>query len=146
MTEVFELVDQLRYFSHLLDMIKIQQHLRLEDFSHDNAHLYVEQPDSNFSPERNFKVIAETVTEYEKMRYGIDPKVAREAGNRADILASYGCYRFNRGTKKIEDYLGKELMAELYGEKLMQKIKAIETIERLNIKNGNDKFSDYCLS
>lgn len=122
------------------------KHAKLEDFHKDNYHLYVEKPDPKFSPERNYKVISDTIVEYEKARYGIDPKVQAAAADRADILTSYGIYRFNRGTKKIEEYLGREMMAQIYGEKLMQRIKALETIKRLNIKNGNTKFSDYYLT
>jgi hypothetical protein len=122
------------------------KHFQLKDFHPDNYHLYVEKPDPNFSAKKNYAVIQETIKEYDKMYYGIDPKVAAAAADRADILTSYGIYRFGRGTKKIEGYLGKHWMAKIYGEKLMEKIKIMDTIRKLNRAAGNTKFLDYYLN
>ena len=120
---------------------------KLEDFNKDNWHLYVEKPDSNFSPQRNKAVVNEIIKEYETDRLGIDPKVQRAAGERADILASWSKYKLDvGGEKQLEQWLGRENLARIYGEKLCEKIKAIDTIRRLNIKNGNTKFSDYYLT
>lgn len=119
---------------------------KLEEFNKDNWHLYEKNPESNFSPERNRAIINQTIVEYEKDKFGIAPAVQKAAGDRADILASWAKYKLDiGGGKQLEEWLGRENLARLYGEELCQRIKAMETIKRLNIKNGNSKFSDYYL-
>jgi hypothetical protein len=124
-----------------------QKHFALQDFHKDNWRLYEKNPDRNFSPERNYAIINETIKEYEKMRYGVDPNVTKAAGNVADIMACYGVYRLGGGgTKKLEQYLGKDWMKRIYGERLMDKIKAMKAYEKLQIAKGNDKYKDYILN
>lgn len=121
-------------------------HYQLTDFSKDNYRLYVEKPDPNFSPERNYAVIKGVITDYEQMRYTINPIVVKSAGDRADILASFAKYKLDiGGGKQIEEWLGKERMAEIYGEKLMSKIRIMETVKRLNRAKGNTKFESFYL-
>ncbi len=77
------------------------------------------------------------------MQNVLSPKTIKEAGDRADILASYGVYRFSRGTKKIEEYLGKQWMSKIYGEQLIEKIRVMDSIRRLNKSRGNTKFENF---
>lgn len=121
-----------------------QKHFTITDFNEDNWHLYNLEPDPDFSPEHNYAVIRETIEDYEKMRYGIDEKVQAAAEDRADILAAFAKYKLDLGgEKKIEQFLGKKRMNEIYGEKLLEKIRMMESIKRLNKAKGNDKFEDY---
>lgn len=123
-----------------------QKHFAITDFHEDNWHLYEIEPDPDFSPEHNYAVIQKTIEDYEKMRYGIDEKVQRAAEDKADILASFAKYKLDQGgEKKIEQFLGKKRMAEIYGEKLLEKIRLLESTKRLNEAKGNDKFKDYYL-
>jgi len=123
-----------------------QKHFQLTDFSSDNYHLLEENPDPNFSPERNYAVINGTIKKYRELRFGINPKVSKAAGDRADILASYGIYRFNKGTKSFDDYMGKGWEKKVYSEKLLESLKIVDTIRRLNLAKGNTKFGDHYLT
>lgn len=116
----------------LLVPTDIMKHFNLGDFSSDNYHLYVEKPDPNFSPEHNFAVIQETIDEYEKNRYGVNEKVQDAAADRADILASFAKYKLdNGGEKKLEQWLGKKRLAEIYGEQLTEKLRLLKASEQL---------------
>ncbi len=123
-----------------------QQHFELKDFHSDNYHLFNENPDPDFSAKRNYAVINGTIEKYKKMRFGVNPKVTKAAEDRADILASYGIYRFNVGTKSFTDYMGKGWEKKVYSEKLLQKIKVMDSIKKLNRARGNTKFEDYYLT
>lgn len=113
------------------------QHISIEDFNKDNWHLFVDKPDPDFSPEHNRAVIQQTIDEYEKLRYGVADKTKRDSQDRADILASFAKYKLDLGgEKKIEGYLGKARMRELYGEKLFQKVKMLESVKRLSKVKG----------
>lgn len=105
------------------------------------------KPDPDFSPEHNYAVIRGTIEKYEKMRYGVADTVRANAEDRADILASFAKYKLDLGgEKKIEQFLGKKRMAEIYGEKLIEKLKMLESTKRLNKVKGNTKFEDYYLT
>lgn len=121
-------------------------HFQLTDFHKDNYHLLNDKPDVDFSPEKNYAVINRTIEKYKKLRYGINPKVTKAAGDRADILASYGIYRFNKGTKSFDDYMGKGWEKRVYSEKLLEKLKIVDSIRRLNLARGNTKFGDHYLT
>ena len=120
------------------------KHFQLQDFHEDNYHLLVDDP--NFNPQRNYNVIFNTIEKYRKMRYGVNPKVTKAAEDRADILASYGVYRFNVGTKSFDEYMGKGWETKIYSEKLLQKIKIMDSIRKLNRNRGNTKYEDYYLT
>lgn len=108
------------------------QNINITDFNPDNWHLYVEKPDPDFSPEHNRAVIQETLDEAEKRRKGVSDKTKQASENIGDILASFAKYKFDLGGgKKIEDYLGKKRMAEIYGEKLLEKLRLIESANKL---------------
>ena len=120
------------------------KHFQLQDFHEDNYHLLVDDP--NFNPQRNYNVIFNTIEKYRKMRYGVNPKVTKAAEDRADILASYGVYRFNVGTKSFDEYMGKGWEKKIYSEKLLQKIKIMDSIRKLSRNRGNTKYEDYYLT
>ena len=93
--------------------------------------------DPNFNPDRNKVIIAETIRETEATFNKLNEIRDKDGQNRMDIMSSYGIYRFNKGTKDIKDYLGRELYNKLIGEKLLEKVKTMDTVNRLS---GNDKF------
>lgn len=122
-------------------------HFELKDFHEDNYRLYVEEPDADFSPEKNYAVINGTIDKYRKTRFGIDPKVQEAAGDRADIIASWAKYKLDKGgEQQFEGWLGKRELARIYGEKLTEKLKVMDTVRRLNLAKGNTKFKDYYLT
>jgi hypothetical protein len=109
--------------------------------------LYVEKPEGDFSPERNYAVINDTIKDYEKMRYGVDNKVQENAANAADILTSWAKYKLDiGGGKQLEEWFGKENLARVYGEKLVEKLKFRDAIRKDNIRKGNTKLADFYLT
>lgn len=99
---------------------------------------FVEKPDPSFSPERNQKIFDETVRSATEYHNKIGRKISETLGIRTDIMAYYGDYVFNRGgSKTIDQYLGRNLVREMIGEKILEKVRAIETdnkLERGSIK------------
>ena len=91
----------------------------------------------NFNPDRNKAIIAETIRETEATFSKLQEIKDRDGQNRMDIMSSYGIYRFNKGTKGIKDYLGRKLYNQLIGERVLEKVKTMDTVNRLN---GNTKF------
>ncbi len=100
----------------------------------------VETPDSSFSPERNKALVQETLKEAEKFFKDISTALDAEAYNRMDMFGSYGVYRFNRGTKSFKEYLGHDLYKTLIGEKIMEKVRMMDTVNKLN---GNTKYKNF---
>lgn len=123
------------------------KHLQLKDFSSDNYRLRVEKPDKDFSPRRNYHVISQVLAENDRMQTQVHEDVVKNAGNVADILANFAKYKLDiGGEKQIEEYLGRGWMTKIYGDKLIEKIRNREALQRLNIKKGNDKFKNYYLT
>lgn len=107
----------------------------------------MEKDDTNFSAERNYAIIYGTIAEYEKMRYSLNEKVEKNAGNVADILSSFAKYKLDRdGGKQLEEWLGKENLGRIYGEKLLEKIRMFESIKKSNREKGNTKFENFYLT
>jgi hypothetical protein len=119
----------------------------LSDINPDNYRLYVEKPEKDFSAERNFAVINQVLEENDKMQKELDKKVKENAGNVADILTSFAKYKLDiNGGKQLEQWLGKENMKKIYGDKLLEKIRMLEIIRAENKKKGNTKFENYYLT
>jgi len=94
---------------------------------------FIEKPDSSFSPARNKAIIDETIKSTEKYFKNIGKILDDNIMNRIDILGSFGDYKLNRGgSKSFKDYAGKKLHAELIGERILSKIRALETANRLH--------------
>ena|SRR5258708_4031345 len=97
-----------------------------------------QNPDPDFSPERNKAVIERTMKEAENYHKLLASMKDKDLENRIDIISSYGDYRLNRSrTGKLRDYLGKEQYEALVGEHLMEKLRVAEATNRLN---GNTRF------
>ena len=93
---------------------------------------YVSKPDPSFSPARNKAIINETIQDTEKYFRNIGKVLNDNILNRIDILGSYGDYKLNRnGSKTFKDYAGKRLHSELIGERILSKIRALETANAL---------------
>lgn len=122
----------------------VDGHLELKDINPDNYRYYIEKPDVNFSRKRNYAIINEVLAENDKMQRSIDPKVIENAGVAADILSSFAKYKLDRdGGKQLEQWLGRENLARYYGDKLMSKIRIMESVAKLNRAKGNTMFNGY---
>lgn len=90
--------------------------------------------DPDFNPARNKAIIDETIKETEKFFADLHKLDDDESKKRIDIISSYGIYRFNKGTKDLKHFLGPKMYGELLGEKLRDKVRAIESVNRLGSK------------
>lgn len=97
----------------------------------EDSKYYIAKPDPNFSPARNKAIIEETIKDTEKFFNSMAVKVIDEINNRADILATYGVYRFNRGEKTFKDYVGKQMFQNLIGEKILDRVRLLEESNKL---------------
>lgn len=98
----------------------------------EDAKFYVHKPDSSFSPERNKAIINETIKETEAYFRGIGKAITDNLGTRIEIMTAFGDYKLNRsGEKNIKEYLGKELYGKIVGERILEKIRVAQSVERL---------------
>lgn len=87
--------------------------------------LYREDP--NYNVKKAEAIIQETIDEttaYFKKLNEID----EEGKERIDILVKYGAHRFNQGNKELKDWAGRKLYSRLVGEKILNRIKAGQTL------------------
>lgn len=91
----------------------------------------VETPDPNFSPQRNKAIIKETIEETDKFFALLQKAAVDGMGERLDMLSAYGVYRFNKGSMTFKDYMGKEAMKTIIGEKILEKIRILEANNKL---------------
>ena len=74
----------------------------------------------------------------------IDAKVRDNAGDIADILASFAKYKLIDGKgKQLEQWLGKERLTRIYGERLVEKLRVMDSVKRLNLARGNTIAGGY---
>lgn len=109
---------------------------------HPDDYKYIVKDAANFNPDRNRALIAQTIQEAEGRMKKVQEAVDHSLGERIEAVAHYGAYRFNRGTKKLKEYLGPKLWEKYIGEKLLEKIKVMRTANKLA---GNDKFETSVL-
>lgn len=103
---------------------------------------YIVKKADGFSPERNKAVIGETIRETERYFSKLQNVMDDNLGERIEMVAAYGCYRFNRGDKTIDQYLGKKLMSQMIGEKILEKIRAMKAADKLS---NTEKFRNHIL-
>lgn len=117
--------------------------MKTTDVSTKDYKYILSTPDESFSPERNQAIINETISETTKFFEELNKEFNENIAERTDILSSYAGYRFGQGTKSFKDYAGKKLHSRLIGEKLLAKVKVMESVNRLNGNTG--KFADTVL-
>lgn len=102
----------------------------------------IDKPDRNFSPKRNKAIIDQTIRQAEKFFKKTATVINESTMNKIDVVSTYGTYRFNRGTKSFRDYVGKKLYSELVGEKILQRVRVMDSVNKLS---GNTKYKNHIL-
>lgn len=92
---------------------------------------FIERPDATFSPARNKAVILETIQATDAYFKSLEDSHRGEIEDRMDILVSYAGHLDRSGTKKLKDYVGKELYSRLIGEKILSKYRALSSVDKL---------------
>lgn len=96
-------------------------------------------PEEGFSPERNQRAVNKAIDSGMKIEIELRKANRKEIEYRSDILSSYAMHQAQTGSsKRFETYMGKQHMTRIYGEQLLQKIKIMESVQRLNRANGNN--------
>lgn len=106
--------------------------MKTSDLDKRDYRYIVDKPDANFSPERNKAIIAQTIRETDEYFRKLNTVDDKDFQERVDILSSYSSHLYNKsGTKSLKNYLGRELYARIAGEKILARVKALESGDRL---------------
>ncbi len=63
---------------------------------------------------------------------GLHKKYQEGLDERTDVLTSFALYKFNKGGgKNFEQYAGRELRRKLVGERLLEKVRVLSTVDKL---------------
>lgn len=93
---------------------------------------FVQKPDPSFSPQRNAAIIQEVHDDTRKYFASLNKKFQDGFDERIDVLATFADYKFNRGGgKNFEQYAGRELRRRLVGERLLEKVRVLSTVDKL---------------
>jgi uncharacterized protein YbcC (UPF0753/DUF2309 family) len=79
--------------------------------------------DPNFNPDRNKKVVEDTIRKAEKLRQQKHKEYVESIRERSEAVTSYLLSEHGaRSNKSIEKYLGKQNLTYLRGEKIVETI------------------------
>lgn len=121
-----------------------QSALSISDIAPEDYKYIVDKPDRDFSPEKNRETIKKVIKDTEKFFNSLDSTLQKDKDNRIDVLSSYAMYTFSKsGHKTLDQYLGKQKMAELYGERIIEKLRILESIQQMNRENGNTDYQNF---
>lgn len=90
--------------------------------SRDFQKFYVKDP-TGFSPERNKFIIEKTIQEYEQKRRDTYKKFHEDIRERAVAVADYLRHLDSGKATSVEKYFGKQELARLRGEDVLNQIK-----------------------
>jgi hypothetical protein len=94
----------------------------------DNDKKYVlPEPDKDFNPDRNKRIIEGTILKYEKMREKKMKDFTNNLRVRTDAVATYLKSNAVDNGKPIEKYLGKRNMKELVGAEILEKLSRLKS-------------------
>lgn len=85
----------------------------------------VDKPSPNFSPERNKKVIAESIRKAEAKRRQAWKEWEKPARERTEALAFYLKHLDQGKNTSVEKYFGQEYLRYLRGQSLLQRVKKL---------------------
>lgn len=108
--------------------------MRTSDVDPKDYKYIVTKPDPSFSPKKNQAIIDETIREATKFFQETDAALGEGVEERIEAISYYATYRFNRGDKKIKDYLGRSTYEALVGEKMLSKLRVLDTLNKLQGK------------
>lgn len=116
--------------------------LTINDIDKKDYKYIVDRPDSTFNPAKNKAIIDATIKETEQYFKSLQDVFDDNLMERIEAVGAYGRYRLNRGGKKIKDYLGDRIYTEIVGEKILSKLRVMESVNKLN---QNHKYKNTIL-
>ena len=84
---------------------------------------YLDTPEEGFSPERNKKVIEESIFKAKVMKMKRDKDYVEQIRERSDAVASYLKHIMMGHEKGVEAYFGRQELARLRGQKIVEEVK-----------------------
>ncbi len=94
-------------------------------------------PEPGFDPRRNQMVMQKVIDSGVKVAVTLRRAQEKDMQHRVDVLATYARHAFNGGEKTLKQFVGVEGMKQIYGDKIMEKIRIMDSVRRLNMQNGN---------
>jgi hypothetical protein len=91
----------------------------------DYEKFYVLNPEPEFSPEHNKRVIEGSIKKYEAKQKEAMDTFRQGLGERSDMVASYLKSNAVQSNKPIDKYLGKAMMARLRGEEIIDRLQML---------------------
>jgi hypothetical protein len=84
---------------------------------------YLDVPEEGFSPERNKKVIEDSILKARMMKMQKNKDYVETIRERADAVASYLKHIMMGHEKGVESYFGRVELARLRGQKIVEEVK-----------------------
>lgn len=120
--------------------------ISIQDIAPGDYKYIIDKPDADFSPARNKAIVEKLIADTDKFFNSLEKELQVDKDNRVDVLSSFAQYTFSKGGHKtLEQYLGKRKMAEIYGQRIVEKLRILDSIQKLNRQNGNTDYQKYTL-
>lgn len=84
----------------------------------------LDKPDADFSPERNKKIIEDSIRAYELKRSSVFKKFYEGVRERAEAVASFLDHVNKGGGNDVDKYFGPKMLAKLRGLEILDEIKS----------------------
>jgi hypothetical protein len=103
-----------------------------EQQKRDHALYFLEAGDVGFSPERNKRMVEESIRKTNAERARRNRLYKDQVGERVDAVITYLNSRIAEGNTPIEKYFGKKMLAHLRGQQILETLKTkIGGVERI---------------
>ncbi len=116
----------------------MKQFLTAADLDESDLKYLVDEPEPGFSPQRNAANIKKAIDSGIKVEMDLRRAGLKDMQYRIDVLSSFARNSIGKGhSKSLAEYVGKAEMAKIYGEKILEKVRIMDSVERLNKAQGN---------
>jgi hypothetical protein len=89
-------------------------------------------PDPGWNPDRTKAQVADCITKYELLRKKKREQFKELVGERSDVIATWAT-SMTGSSKPIDKYLGRKVMTQLVGEKILARMGKVRELEEKGI-------------
>ena len=90
----------------------------------ENKQFFLEVPEPGFSPARNKYIVENSIRKHKARKKKIEKEFMEGMGLRADAITSFFAYVNDKGgSKSFEEYVGKNTLLEMQGQRWLEKKK-----------------------
>ena len=116
----------------------MKQFLTPNDLDESDLKYLAEEPDPGFSPYRNAANIKKAIDSGIKIELELRKAGLKDMEYRIDVLSGFARNSIGKGkSQSLEKYVGKREMAKIYGEKILEKVRIMDSVQKLNRAAGN---------